>query len=113
MADISELKLLQKNCGIDFEKLKSKYSSLKQPEESTDETVVPLVNTSALDDIYICKTCTGLGIMTYVYNFQKREKNCTECSGDAVIKKTTTTAKAMREQVPISVFMKSASEIQL
>lgn len=44
-----------------------------------------IINTSkALDKYSICKTCSGLGIVTEVYNHFRIDKTCPECDGEAL-----------------------------
>lgn len=99
------LRSLERTTGIDFVGLREKYknqahnsvsisTSCETNCNNTDITMAVTASTASnvamesLEQYGICKACNGLGIVTYFYNHQKRERTCDTCDGDCIITET-------------------------
>jgi len=116
-ASNEKLQELGHNTGVDFLSLKKKYAETKA-KQAPPETVFNISGQgmdtlgnkgvpadpsqaaltakqtdanaafSALDDYYICRTCDGRGLVKSTYNHMVLERNCPDCDGDCVMKKS-------------------------
>ena len=81
--------LLGERCGFDVEALYNKYKdgSKQSPGNETSEKPRAARKTSsALDDLQICASCQGYGLVKQHYNFTVKE-SCPKCDGDGVVHK--------------------------
>mmetsp|Transcript_34715 Transcript_34715/g.52376 ORF Transcript_34715/g.52376 Transcript_34715/m.52376 type:complete len:126 (-) Transcript_34715:376-753(-) len=108
LLDISDPKLKEigLSCGIDIEAILGRTYSNEFVESSfvkdnlTSVKRVGGVNVethssspqgsgdiSALDNYLICKECHGQGLRKVYYNYQVKDFNCEECSGEGILRK--------------------------
>ena len=85
------LKAAGLQCGLDIDSLYKKYSN-NNPKDvgnqcgNGEEDAPPLkITSSNLDDMFICKSCHGIGFVKEHYNHQVKDVNCHECDGEGII----------------------------
>lgn len=88
---------LSKASGVDFEALRAKYLPVSAgvqtdgarpadaPRASPEEAEKIRLANERMADIHACPVCHGSGLETYQYNWQQRQRNCTNCDGSGVI----------------------------
>ena len=82
--------LLGERCGFDVEALYNKYKdgSKQSPRnETSEEPRAARKTSSALDDIQICASCQGYGLVKQHYSFTVKDVKCQKCDGDGVVQK--------------------------
>lgn len=73
--------------------LKEKYSALAASSDAADQNGANAESAALhemrahLDNLKICRRCQGLGLITEVYNFVKKDVNCPECDGEGLKEK--------------------------
>ena len=90
----ADVKTILKSHGYDVEQLRKKYTNkgLGTTASYVGGTVKrsngadsSATSQSEINDIYICKSCQGQGIVKDIYNHVVRERNCDVCEGEGVL----------------------------
>ena len=83
----ADVKTILKTHGYDLEQLRKKYANegLGGTVKITNDNYSSATSQSAMNDIYICKSCQGQRIVKGIYNHVVQEKNCHACEGEGVL----------------------------
>lgn len=76
--------------GIDVNELYIKYNKHSNIRSFNDPRLHERnqnrsITDSNLDNIFVCKTCNGSGLMKINYNHQVRDENCQNCQAQGLL----------------------------